>query len=136
MDLTQKARDIFSNDKYATGLTGIVIEHVDNDHVECSLSLRDVHRNAKGAIMGGVLFTLADFVFAIAANSQILSEGNEPQWVSTSSTIHFLSQCKGDRLIAISNRIRQGKRNAVFHISINDSLDNQVAIVIASGTRV
>ena len=136
MNLTQKARDIFSNDKYATELTGIVIEHVDNDCVECTLSLRDTHRNAKGAIMGGVLFTLADFVFAIAANSQILSECDELQWVSTSSTIHFLSQCKGDSLKAISHRIRQGKRNAVFQISINDNMDNQIAIVIASGTRV
>jgi len=36
----------------------------------CSLTLEAKHKNALGAVMGGVYFTLADFAFAVASNWQ------------------------------------------------------------------
>ena len=68
-ELTQRARKVFADDKYATELTGITIETVRRDSTICTLQLAQCHRNARGAVMGGVIFTLADFTFAIAANS-------------------------------------------------------------------
>ena len=64
----QRAREFFQNDKYATKATGIVIEHVEENYAKCSLKIGDDHKNALGNVMGGVCFTLADFVFAVATN--------------------------------------------------------------------
>ena len=37
-------------------------------HAVCEMELADVHRNAMGNVMGGAIFTLADFALAICCN--------------------------------------------------------------------
>ena len=137
MDLTPIAQKIFADDTFATEATGIHIDYVDEDTTICSLQLDNRHLNAKGSVMGGVIFTLADFAFAIAANSSILSEQKESlQWVSSSSTIHFLSSPKGHSLKANTTRIKQGRTQALFQVSITDSYDRQIALVSTTGTKI
>lgn len=137
MDLTPIAQKIFANDTFATEATGIHIDYVDEDTTICSLQLDNRHLNAKGSVMGGVIFTLADFAFAIAANSSILAEQKESlQWVSSSSTIHFLSSPKSHSLIATTTRIKQGRTQALFQVSITDSYDRQIALVSTTGTKI
>ena len=134
------AREVFAADSYATELTGITIDSVDSDRVECSLTLARHHRNARGAVMGGVMFTLADFAFAIAANSDLLPsvrDGKaELQWVSSSSDIHFLAQPQGPSLRAVTLRIRQGRNRALFQTSIFDTSDRLVALATTTGARI
>ena len=137
MDLTPIAQMIFANDIFATEATGIHIDYVDDNTTICSLQLDNRHLNAKGSVMGGVIFTLADFAFAIAANSSILAEQKESlQWVSSSSTIHFLSSPKGHSLIATTTRIKQGRTQALFQVSITDSYNRQIALVSTTGTKI
>ncbi len=137
MDLTPIAQKIFANDTFATEATGIHIDYVDDNTTICSLQLDNRHLNAKGSVMGGVIFTLADLAFAIAANSSILAEQKESlQWVSSSSTIHFLSSPKGHSLKATTTRIKQGRTQALFQVSITDSYDRQIALVSTTGTKI
>ena len=137
MDLTPIAQMIFANDIFATEATGIHIDYVDDDTTFCSLQLDNRHLNAKGSVMGGVIFTLADFAFAIAANSSILAEQKESlQWVSSSSTIHFLSSPKGHSLKATTTRIKQGRTQALLQVSITDSYNRQIAFVTTTGTKI
>ncbi len=65
----EKTVKLFENDRFATE-NGAVIEEVEEHYAKCSLKLGSRHRNAMGAVMGGVYFTLADFAFAVAANWQ------------------------------------------------------------------
>ena len=51
---------LFQNHRFATE-NGAVIEEVDDHYAKCSLKIENRHRNAMGAVMGGVYFTLADF---------------------------------------------------------------------------
>lgn len=125
----QKARDFFANDKYATFATGIEIDEVKDKYAKCSLKIDDRHKNALGHVMGGVMFTLADFVFAIATNF------NQTPTVSTSSTINFLSSPKGDILYGESKLLKDGKRNCFYEITITDDLENVIAIVNTTGTH-
>ncbi len=137
MDLTPIAQKIFANDTFATEATGIHIDYVDDNTTVCSLQLDNRHLNAKGSVMGGVIFTLADFAFAIAANSSILAEQKESlQWVSSSSTIHFLSSPKGHSLKATTTRIKQGRTQALLQVSITDSYNRQIAFVTTTGTKI
>lgn len=129
MDLTEKAREIFSQDRYATECTGITIEQVGDHEALCSIAVDARHRNARGVVMGGALFTLADFAAAVAANSG--NEGQELHWVSLDATIHYLSPAMGTRLTAHSKPLKVGRSTALYQTEIT-SLDNgnhMVAIV-------
>ena len=145
--LLDNARHIFANDLYATRQTGVEIEQVENDSVVCGLTLTDSHRNAKGAVMGGVMFTLADLAFAIAANIDSIAQGSEDlgatvgdhgqlHWVSTTSTIHFMSSPKGSRLTATAQTLRRGRTQVLVQVAIADDTGRQVALVTTTGNRV
>lgn len=136
MNLTLKAREVFANDHYATEATGATIDKVERRMAECSLTLAGKHRNALGAVMGGVMFTLADLAFAAAANSEMLMEEGGLAWVSLGSDIQYLAQPKGMALRAQANCVKQGRSTCVYHIKISDELDNLVAVVTTTGMRI
>ena len=131
--LTHKAQELFGNDRYATEATGVKIDEVREGYVLCSLTLTPLHRNAMGAVMGGVMFTLADLAFAIAANSQCLANNQPLQWVSLSSTIQYLGQTHGSTLVAETNCVKPGGSTCVYSISIHDGHDKQIALVTTTG---
>ena len=91
MKPTEEVKEMFEKDRFATD-NGAVIDEVDDHYAKCSLKIEDRHRNAMGAVMGGVYFTLADFALAVASNWQ------EMGWVSLDSPITYLSRAKGERL--------------------------------------
>ena len=85
-DRREEASKDFAADKYATELTGAVIEETSEDYAKCSMKLEARHRNAYGGIMGGAIYTLADFAFAVASNF-----GKEMATVSLVGEASFLS---------------------------------------------
>ena len=89
----EAVRAYFAADRYAAD-SGAVIEEFGEGYALCSLQVEARHRNAIGAVMGGVLFTLADFAFAVAANWK------QPGTVSLHGDIAFLSGVRGERLLA------------------------------------
>lgn len=133
--LTHKAQEVFRCDRFATEATGIAIDAVGENYARCVLELDESHRNAMGAVMGGVMFTLADFAFAIAANSRCLMEESPLRWVSLGSEIHYLGQTKGSTLIAETECVKQGSSTCVYHITIHDENDKQLATVTTTGMK-
>ena len=77
--------------------------------------------------MGGALFTLADFAFAVAANCGGMGV------VTLTSQITFLGTAKGDRLIAEARRVKQGRSTGYYTVSIQDELGTAVAEVAGTG---
>ena len=126
----EKAIAFFHNDRYATEATGIEIENVGEHYAKCSVKITDKHKNALGKVMGGVAFTLADFVFAIATNFNA-----ETPTVTTVSQISYLSAPKGDVLIGESKLIKDGRRNCFYEILISDNEGTLVAVVNITGTH-
>lgn len=133
-NLTHKARQVFGHDIYATETTGVVIEAVEQQFARCSLTIGPGLRNAMGAVMGGVMFTLADLAFAAAANSICLEQDKPIAWVTTGSSIEFLSQPKDDTLIAETECIKQGRTSCLFLVHITDGQNRRVAVVTARGS--
>ena len=86
MPTLEQIRACFAGDRFASECLGAVIEVAEPQHAVVSMVLRGEHRNAVGNPMGGAIFTLADFAFAIAANGH-----SERVTVSQSANIHFLS---------------------------------------------
>ncbi len=125
----EEARRFFSGDVFATAVTGAEIEDCGPDHARCSLRLEPRHRNAAGQVMGGVLFTLADLAFAVAANNQ------GPLTVTAVSQITFLSPVRGQVLTAETRLVKSGRRSCCFAVDITDDLGTLVATVSSTGMR-
>ena len=77
--------------------------------------------------MGGAIFTLADFAFAVASNC-----AGTPV-VSLNSQITYLSAAKGERLIAEAKRVRKGRSTGYYRITVSDELGTMVAEVVTTG---
>lgn len=134
-NLTHKATQILANDLYATQATGVKLEDIRQDYAQCTLQLQPHHRNAVNNVMGGVIYTLADFAFAAAANSPCIEAEQPLAWVTVSSTIHYLAQPTGNKLTAETQCIKRGKTSCLFHINIYDRQQNPVALVITAGRK-
>ena len=124
-----EVRDRFSHDRFAT-VNGAYIEEVAEGYAKCTMQITDNHKNALGAVMGGAIFTLADFTFAVAANWQ------ENSVVSLNASITFLGKAKGKILIAEAKKIRSGRTTCYYIVEITDELGSQIAHMTSNGFAV
>ena len=131
MGTLEEAREIFSKDRYATVLSGAVVEEIGDNYAKCSMKVTEDHRNAYGGIMGGAIYTLADFAFAVASNYD-----KECATVSLVGQASFLSASRGNELFAKARMIKDGKRNSFFEVTVTDDLDKLIAIVSFTGAHV
>lgn len=130
MSELQNAKEFFANDLYATDATGIVIDEVGENYAKCSLKLERKHQNAVGHVMGGVMFTMADFTFAVSTNRN----GNIT--VSTVAQISHLASPKGDTLYAESRLLKNGNRTCFYQVDITDNTGTLIAVVSFTGTKI
>lgn len=126
----EEARKYFGNDRFAVEAAGISIDAVDENYSKCSLKICDRHLNAANQVMGGAIFTLADYTFAVATNTP------DVHIVTTSSQITYLGTAKGDTLIAESQAIKMGKTLCTVQVNITDNLSNKIAVVMINGMKV
>ena len=86
----EEARKFFAADAFAVNRAGAVIDEVGDGFARCSMEYGKEHLNAAGSVMGGAIFTLADFAFAVAANC------GGRMTVSLTSQISFMSSPRGE----------------------------------------
>ena len=125
----EEVRRIFEGDRFATE-NGAVIEEIGERSATCCLQITASHRNAMGAVMGGVSFMLADFAFAVAANWENMG------CVSLRSDISFLGTAKGEKLIAKAVCLKDGRTTACYRVDVTDELGNLAATVTTTGYHV
>ena len=126
----EEAREFFAQDRYATELTGITVEEIAEHFSVCRLALTEKHRNAVGGVMGGVVYTLCDFAFAVATNDA------EHHVVTVVSQISYLSAAKGSTLYATANMVKDGRRTCFYTVTVTDELGTQVAVASTTGMHV
>lgn len=124
-----KVRERFKKDRFATD-NGAVIEEVEEGYARCVMPLDEHHYNAVGSVMGGAIFTVADFAFAVASN------WNKKPCVSLSAQITYLGRAKGRKLIAEARKVKEGRTTCYYLIEVADELGNQVAHVTSNGFSV
>lgn len=64
----EEAREFFKNDHFATEACGCRVVEAGPGHAVCEFDIEEKHLNGFGGVMGGAIFTLADFAVAIASN--------------------------------------------------------------------
>lgn len=123
-----EARSYFSNDRFATG-NGMTLDELDENHAVTSLTLDERHKNAFGGVMGGAIFTLADFAFAALTN------GKGKVTVAQNVSINYLSQCKGARLIATARYKKDGRSSCVVNVDVSDETGRDIAQFVGTGFK-
>lgn len=126
MNDIKEIKEFFEKDRFATK-NGMYIEEVGEKYAKCAMEITDDHKNALGALMGGVPYTLADFCFAVATNHE------DTPTVSLSSNITYLSQPKGKFLFAEAKCEKDGKTTCYYNIKIYDDLGINVADAVTTG---
>lgn len=120
---------VFSDDRFATEAAGCRVVSGTRGHAVCEMELVPIHRNAMGNIMGGAIFTLADFALAISCNI------GEAPTVSVDSSISFLRSTKGNKLIATSTCDKPGSHVSFYTVVVDDDLGKQIARMTATCYR-
>lgn len=127
MNHKEYAEKLFEKDVFATETTGAKIEIAEPGYVKCSLQIERKHLNIRGAVMGGAIFTLADFAFGAAANLEGMGS------VTLSCSINFLRPGTGPVLYAEARSIKNGKSINFYEVTITDSDGKIVATMMANG---
>ena len=120
---------VFANDRFATEAAGCRVVSGEHGRAVCSMELADVHRNAMGNVMGGAIFTLADFALAISCNI-----GEEPT-VSVDSSISFFRSTQGAALTATAVCDKPGRHLGFYTVTVEDDLGKQIAKMTATCYR-
>lgn len=122
------ARAYFEGDRFAVE-NGMSIDSLDAQGCVCSMDIAPRHRNANGGVMGGAIFTLADFAFAAASNNV-----HRPT-VALQVSVNFLSGTRGSRLIARARCHRDGKTTCVYNVDVTDDLGRAIAQFVGTGYK-
>lgn len=125
----EEVRELFGNDRFATEACGCRVLEASRGHAVCEFDIAPIHLNAMGNVMGGAIFTLADFALAIACNI-----GEEPT-VAVTNTIEYMNTVKGKKLIATCEIDKSGRNLGFYTANVTDELGTPVAKMTAVGFR-
>lgn len=125
----EQIQEVFAGDKFATN-AGCKVVSYGKGYAVCEMELdRNLHYNGMGGVMGGAIFTLADFALAVGCNV------DENPTVSVSNTIEYLSGSKGSKLIATCNVDKTGRNLGYYTVDVTDDLGKKVARMVATCFR-
>lgn len=122
----ETVRSIMEEDVFAARTVGCEIVEAEPGRGLCSLAVQKCHRNAMGNIMGGAIFTLADYALSIAANY-----GSEPT-MSISCSIDFLSVSHGNTLFAEATLDKVGHTVVFGKVIVTDDTGKLIARMVAT----
>ncbi|HNU71904.1 MAG TPA: PaaI family thioesterase [Thermodesulfobacteriota bacterium] len=127
--LNQEAiRYLFKQDKFANHV-GIELVDISPGQATSTLTIQHYHLNGVGTVQGGVLFTLADFTLAAAANTH----GNVALVIN--GDIAFLKPVSSGTLTAHAEEAGSTRRLATYRVSITDDSGDMVAVVQGTAYR-
>lgn len=115
-------RAYFSNDLFAKH-AGIELLEVSPGYAKAKMELREYHKNAYNTAHGGALFTLADFVFAAAANAcGIVS-------VAVNVSMSFIKAVSTGTVVAVAQEVSSTNKLGVYRIEVTDEENEVVAVM-------
>ena len=126
-----EVKKFFEKDAYATQTTGIEILEAADGKSKIQLKVDGRHKNALGYVMGAVYFAMADFAFAVAANSD---PANESYAVTLSSTINMVSSAKSDLLFAEAIPIKDGRETCFYQAEVYEIMNDKKRLVATAQT--
>lgn len=116
----EELKSFFKNDRFAMDM-GCEIQSAEKGSAVVTIDVEEKHLNGNNVVQGGVMFTLADFACAVAANAEGLA------FVSADGTISYMSAGTGKKLIAEAKVIKSGRTLSFCETAIKDENDKLLA---------
>ncbi|MDD2568268.1 MAG: PaaI family thioesterase [Clostridia bacterium] len=106
---------------------GVKLAEASPGYAKTVMIINEKHLNGMGVTHGGVVFSLADYAFAAAANAE-----RKPSVAATVSISFLKTTQKGDKLTATCTVDKQGSRVGFYDVKIIDQKGSLIAT--AKGT--
>ncbi len=117
----EKITALMRRDAFAKHL-GIELVEVAPGRAKVKMTFGDEHKNSVGMVHGGVMFTVADYAFAVACNSYGTLA------LAIDCHISYLRPPEGDTLVAEATEVSKSRRLGTYSISVSDGEGNLVAM--------
>ena len=114
-------KKFFKGDKFAE-YTGIELLEVKEGYARCKMEITKEHLNGIGTVHGGAIFTLADFTFAVAANSY------GTVTVAINANISYMKDAKSGTLFAEAEEISVNPKLGTYTITVTNGSGELIAI--------
>lgn len=118
---TEKIKEFFKGDKLAEYL-GIELIDVSKGKAIAKMVVKDEHLNGISTVHGGAIFTLADFTFAVAANS------HGRVTVAINANISFMKAITHGTLTAVAREVSLNPKIASYTVNICNDEGELIAI--------
>ena len=125
----EAAQEFFKGERFAIE-NGMHLDELGEGWAVCSMEIQNIHMNAVDRVMGGAIFTLADFAMAAAANNYHCPN------VGLNATVNFLGAAKGRKLFARAECIKDGRTTSVFGVNVYDELGTKVAYFTGTSFKI
>ena len=99
----------------------IVLEEAENGRVVLSMKIHEESKNPLGIVHGGAFYTMADSAAGIAANL------GERRYVTRSSTMHYLANCREGTVRAEAKIIHGGRSTCIVQADIRSETGKLLA---------
>ncbi len=126
MTREERIRAYFKKDAFVQGM-GAEIMSVDETCAVVRACVSEKHRNAHGCAQGGMLYTLADFAFAVHANYL------HPVTVTQTGNISYLKAVLTDEVTATAREKARVGRNTVSEVVLRDGKGEIVCVASFNG---
>jgi acyl-CoA thioesterase len=122
MDSTlQSFGEQFSKHDMLASEIGIELVDISQGYAKAKLDITEKHLNSFRTVHGGTIFTLADFVFAVAANSH----GTVAMAISVN--ISYLKAVTDGTLYAEAHEVSRNPKLGTYSVGVTDEDGNLVA---------
>ncbi|MCL2792600.1 MAG: PaaI family thioesterase [Spirochaetaceae bacterium] len=118
----------FLADKFSRSV-GITLDEIAPGKAVTSVVIAKDHYNGLGVVQGGLVFTLADFAFAAAANAKGKAT------VGIRCDIVFIKPVKGGKLTAIAEEVSCSNKISNYEVKIYSDKNELVAKFTGTGFR-
>ena len=121
-NVPQKVIDLMKADKFVD-LCGITLDEIGPGYAKTSVEIGVRHLNGAGVIQGGVLFTLADYALASAANSR------EKVSVSIETSMSFIKGVSSGKVFATAREVSCGRTLARYDVPVTTEDGTLIALL-------
>jgi len=103
-------------------LLGIELVEAGSGRAMVQMAVKDEHRNSVGMVHGGVIFTIADYAFAVACNSHGVPA------VAVQCSISYFRPPQGAAITAEASEVSLTRRLGTYTVYVRDTDGNLVAL--------
>lgn len=120
-------KEYFLRDRYIIR-NGIEIDEINEKYAVCSVVVGDNHLNANDVVQGGMIYTIADFTFAVLSNYL-----HDTFTVSQSATISYLRPAACKKIFARAEELSATVHNCIYKVTVYDEEAKALAIAQING---